>query len=312
VKGVTISSEVPGTVSAIRFESGQTVKQGQVLFELDTAVERAQLASAEARRDFALVNVGRSRSLVGNAAAPQAQLDADEAAVKTTSRDVEAVAAQIARKTTRAPFAGRLGLRSVNLGQYLNPGAPVTTLEAIDAVYVDFTIPQHRLSDVAVGMPVRVTVEGAGPAVDGSVGAVDPTIDATTRTIKVRAAVPNKGEALRPGMFARVELVLASRAPVVVVPQTAVVHASYGDSVFVLEDKADGAPEAGGKPVKKARQQFVRTGEARGDFVAVLEGVKAGDRLVGVGAFKLRNGAAVVVDDAAALAPSLAPRLDNR
>ena len=313
VKGVAITNEVPGTVTGIHFESGQLVKAGQVLFELDTSVERAQLASAEARRDYAQLNVARSRELVGNSVAPQSQLDADESQIKTTSRDVAAIQAQIARKTTHAPFSGRLGIRTVNLGQYLNPGTPVTTLEAIDSVYVDFTLPPQRVADVAVGMPVRVTIEGAGITADGTVGAVDPSIDSATRTIKIRAAVPNKGEQLRPGMFAKVALVLPTRAPSITVPQTAVVHASYGDSVFVIEDKTEGATtNADGKPIKKARQQFVRLGESRGDYVAVLDGVKAGDKLVGIGAFKLRNGGSVVIDETLKNKAQLDPKPDNR
>lgn len=316
VKGVTISNDAPGVVAAIRFESGALVKQGQVLVELDSSVERAQLASAQARKELALLNADRSRRLVDSAAIPRAQLDTDDALLKSSRFDLGALAAQIDRKIVRAPFAGKLGLRTVNLGQYLNPGTPLTVLEAIDSVYVDFSMPQQRLADLKVGMPLRVTLDGTEVTLDGSIAAIDPTLDATTRTIKVRGTVPNKDEKLRPGMFATVRVVLPQQGPVVTVPATAIVHASYGDSVFVVEDKKDDAGNvvngADGAPAKVARQQFVRLGESRGDFVAVVDGVKANEVVVVAGAFKLRNGAGVVVNNDVAPKPQIAPHPSNR
>jgi membrane fusion protein (multidrug efflux system) len=316
-KGVAVSNDGPGLVSRIHFESGQMVQAGQVLVELDTSVERAQLASAKARMDLAAINAGRSRALVQSNAIAQSQLDTDDATLKTATTDLAAIQAQIDRKTVRAPFTGRLGIRAVNLGQYLNSGTTVTVLEAIDTVYVDFELPQQRLADVKVGMPVRITIEGAGGLQqDGAVAAIDPTIDSTTRTIKVRASLPNKQEKLRPGMFANVAVVLPKRDPQVVVPATAVVHASYGNSVFVVEDRKDeaGNPVAGmdGKPGKMARQQFVRTGEARGDYVAILDGVKSGQELVSAGAFKLRNGSPIVVHNDVKVDAQLDPHPENR
>ncbi len=318
VRGVAVSNESPGVVTAIHFESGQLVRAGQVLVELDTSVERAQLASAAARKDLAAISSTRSRALVERDAASKAQLDADEAQLKSSGADFGALQAQIDRKTVRAPFAGRLGIRTVNLGQYLQPGTAVTVLESLGAVYVDFSLPQQYLGEVKVGTPVRVHVKeagGPGAVLDGTVGAVDPAIDAATRAIKLRASVPNRNERLRPGMFVNVEVVRGERRPVVTAPLTAVVHASYGDSVFVVEDKKDaaGAPVAGadGKPAKVARQQFVRLGAARGDFVAILDGVEPGQELVTAGAFKLRNGAGVVVNNAIQPTPSLNPRVEN-
>jgi membrane fusion protein, multidrug efflux system len=305
VRGVAVSNESPGVVSAIHFESGQVVRAGQVLVELDTSVERAQLASAEARKDLAAISQTRSRALVEREAASKAQLDADEAQLKSSGADFGALKAQIERKTVRAPFAGRLGIRTVNLGQYLQPGTAVTVLESLGAVYVDFSLPQQYLGEVKVGTPVRLRVGGAGAELDGTVGAVDPTIDSATRAIKLRASVPNKAGALRPGMFANVEVVRGDKRRLVVAPLTAVVHASYGDSVFVVEDAREGGQG------KVARQQFVRLGVARGDFVAVLDGVKAGQELVTAGAFKLRNGAGIVVNNAVKPTPSLAPHVDN-
>jgi membrane fusion protein (multidrug efflux system) len=261
-KGVSVSSESPGVVNAIRFESGALVKAGQVLLELDSSVERAQLASAMARRELAVLSAGRSRQLAKQSAIPRSQLDGDEAQLKTSRADLSALQAQIERKTVRAPFSGRLGIRAVNLGQYLNPGTTITTLEALDLVYVDFTVPQQELADVANQTKVRVSLSGEDGAVfDGAIAAVDPSVDATTRTVRLRASVPNKGERLRPGMFVSVAVIKPQRSKVVAAPATAVVHASYGDSVFVVEDRKDAAGAvvlgADGKPAKVVRQQFV-------------------------------------------------------
>jgi membrane fusion protein (multidrug efflux system) len=316
-KGVAISNEVPGIVSAIRFESGASVKQGQILVELDSKAERAQLASIEARKELATTNVGRTRALVADNAIAKAQLDTDESTLKMSSADLQALHAQIDRKTVRAPFSGRLGIRRVNLGQYLNPGTTLTELESTDMVFVDFSLPQQRLETVSVGMPVQVTVEGLlGFSAPGKIAAIDPTVDATTRSLKLRASVPNKDEKLRPGMFAKVAVVLPEQGTVVAIPASAVVRASYGDSVFIVEDKKDesGSPVKGpdGKPAKVARQQFVRAGESRGDFIAIVDGVKPGQEVVSAGAFKLRNGAGVVVNNDIKVEPQLAPRPENR
>jgi membrane fusion protein (multidrug efflux system) len=316
VRGVAVSNESPGVVSAIHFESGQRVKAGQILVELDTSVERAQLASAEARKELAAIGAGRSRQLAQRDAVSKQQLDVDESTLKTSDADFGALKAQIDRKTVRAPFAGRLGIRTVNLGQYLNPGTAVTVLESLGSVYVDFSLPQQYLADVKVGSPVRINLAGGDKSeLDGVIGAVDPTVDATTRTIKLRASVPNANDTLRPGMFVNVTVVRASKATIVSAPATAIVHAPYGDSVFVVEDKKDdgGATVSGadGKPVKVARQQFVRLGVMRGDFVAIDKGVTAGQVLVTAGAFKLRNGSSVIVNNDVKTNPALAPNVIN-
>jgi membrane fusion protein (multidrug efflux system) len=317
-KGVALSNDAAGLVSRILFESGAVVRQGQVLVELDTSVERAQLASARARRELAHVTLGRSQALLASGSIAKAQVDSDEAQLESATRDADALEAQVSRKTVRAPFSGRLGIRLVNLGQYLNSGTPVTSLESTDTVFVDFTLPQQRLAEVKLGMAVRVTIEGAegGAPHEGAVSAVDPSIDATTRTIRVRATVPNKNDTLRPGMFANVSLVLADRGNVIAVPATAVIHASYGDSVFVIEDKKDEAGQPvltpDGSPVKIARQQFVRLGEGRGDFVAISDGLRTGQEVVMEGAFKLRNGVSVVVNNSVRPKPEVDPHPENR
>ncbi len=313
-KGVVVSNDAPGIVSHIYFESGAVVRQGQTLVDLDTSVERAQLASSRARVDLAALTANRSRALVNSNTIAQSQADSDESQLKTTTTDANALAAQIDRKIIRAPFSGRLGIREINLGQYLNSGTRITVLEAIDTVYVDFTLPQQRLGAIQIGMPVRVTIEGTqGAPRDGTVAAVDPTVDSTTRTIRVRAAVPNKEETLRPGMFANVSVLLPQQGNLVTVPATALVHASYGDSVFIVEDKKDESGAASGdKSAKVARQQFVRVGASRGDFVSIVDGVAAGQNIVSAGAFKLRNGSSITVNNEVNVDPQLAPHPDNR
>jgi membrane fusion protein (multidrug efflux system) len=316
VKGVALSSDASGRVEHIHFESGAVVEQGQVLVELDTSVERARLASAEARLDLARVTVKRSRTLAAGGVITQTQLDNDEAQYETARRDVAALKAEIERRVVRAPFGGRLGIRAVDVGQYLNPGTPVTVLEDT-GVFVDFTLPQRQLESIGVGMQVRVASDGSSEnAVHGAISAVDPTLDSATRHVRVRASLPDRKSDLRPGMFVHVAVVLPDHQRVVAVPATAIVHAPYGDSVFVIEERKPGAPGIArtpkGQPVKTARQQFVRLGESRGDFVAVARGLKAGERVVSAGAFKLRNGSPVVIDNRVKPEPSLNPRPENR
>jgi membrane fusion protein (multidrug efflux system) len=316
VRGVALSNDSPGIVTKIDFESGDLVKQGQVLVELDTSVERAQLASAVVRHDLAVVNVNRSHALIKESVISQSQVDNDEAQVKSASTDAQSLQAQINRKIVRAPFSGRLGIRAVNVGQYLNPGTTLTVLQAVGAVFVDFSLPQQQLKAITNGMPVRVTIEGSNqPPVDGAIAAVDPTIDSTTRMIKLRAAVPNPDDKLSPGMFADVAVVLPDAGTVVTVPVTAVVHASFGDSVFVVEDKKPDSPGAkqtpDGKTVKNARQQFVRLGESRGDFVAIVDGITAGQEVVSAGSFKLRNNSPILVDNSVKAEPQLDPKPEN-
>ncbi|HWZ92313.1 MAG TPA: efflux RND transporter periplasmic adaptor subunit [Polyangiaceae bacterium] len=316
VRGVALSNDSPGIVTKIDFESGDLVKQGQVLVELDTSVERAQLASAVVRHDLAVVNVNRSHALIKESVISQSQVDNDEAQVKSASTDAQSLQAQINRKIVRAPFSGRLGIRAVNVGQYLNPGTTLTVLQAVGAVFVDFSLPQQQLKAITNGMPVRVTIEGSNqPPVDGAIAAVDPTIDSTTRMIKLRAAVPNPDDKLSPGMFADVAVVLPDAGTVVTVPVTAVVHASFGDSVFVVEDKKPDSPGAkqtpDGKTVKNARQQFVRLGESRGDFVAIVDGIAAGQEVVSAGSFKLRNNSPILVDNSVKAEPQLDPKPEN-
>ena len=308
-KGVGVANDAPGMVSRLHFESGDTVKKGEILVELDTSVERAQLASLRARRELAEISVKRSTALVSSGAVAQSQVDNDAAQLKSLTADVGALGAQIERKVVRAPFAGKLGMRSVNVGQYLGPGTQVTTLESAEATLVEFSLPQQDLPKLQVGMKVRAFQTGnAKPLAEGAVTAIDPTIDPMSRNIKVRASLAEDAPPLRPGMFLRVEVVLPQQAQVVAVPQTAVVHASYGDSVFVGETKA--GPD--GKPRKVAQQHFVKLGGTRGDFVSIVDGLQAEQEVVTAGAFKLRNGIPLKVKNEGGPVPSLTPQPENR
>jgi membrane fusion protein (multidrug efflux system) len=309
-RGVALASEVPGVVTALRFDSGQEVEQGEVLMELDSRVERAQLAAVNARLELARTSLARSESLVQRGVVAQSQLEADQASFKSLTAERAGLEAQIQRKILRAPFAGKLGLRQVNLGQFLSPGTVVAVLESPTADFVDFTLPQDTLGVVHAGMKVRAGEPGVTETpLEGEISAVDPTIDPVTRSIKVRARFPQKDSPLRPGMFLRASLVLPERRSVVAIPATSVVHASYGDSVFVVESKSNEA----GKEQLVARQKFVDLGDARGDFVEVERGLLANEEVVTAGAFKLRNGMPIRIDNQSVkLDPKLEPRPENR
>lgn len=315
VQSVSVSNEVPGVVRTIRFDSGARVKKGQVLVELDAAQERAQLASAKSRLDLARVTVERSRKLVDTGALARQVLDADEAGFATAEGEVGSLQAQVDHKVVTAPFAGRAGIRAVNLGQFLAPGTTVTTLDSTEGVYVDFALPQEQLGRAGVGTKVEVAVAGNPKPFEGAIAAIDPTVDPATRNLKLRAKV-TAHDALRPGMFVTVTVVLPAKVDVVLVPQTAIVHAPYGDSIFLVEDKPPNAPGTrttpDGKPVKVARQQFIRTGAARGDFIAIAEGLEPGQTVVAYGGFKLRNGSPIVIDNRVRPEPKLDPHPENR
>jgi membrane fusion protein (multidrug efflux system) len=306
--GVTISAEVAGTVAKIEFESGAKVAAGALLAQLDVRVEEAQLKSAEARAELARLNAERVRELRRQTTVAQADLDAAEAQFKGATADAEALRAAIEKKTFRAPFDGRLGIRQVSVGQFVNNGNPIVTLEALAPLYVDFSLPQQNTTDLAVGQEVRVTTDGAADTTfAGLISAIDPRVDPNSRNLRVRATLTRPDGKLRPGMFANVDVVLPSRAPVIVIPSSAVLYAPYGDSVFIVETRKN----AQGVATKVVRQAFVRLGIARGDFVAVISGVKAGDEIVSTGAFKLRNDAPVNVQNGIVPPGSLNPQPEN-
>jgi membrane fusion protein, multidrug efflux system len=294
VQGVTVSADLPGTIDRIAFDSGKWVRQGEVLVELDTRQERAQLAAVEAQRDLAGVNYSRMQGLLKEGIISRADYDTAAAGQKETEARVGEIRATIERKTIRAPFSGVLGLRQVNLGQYLSAGDPIVPLQALNPVYVNFGIPQQEASQAKIGRPVRVSARDlAGPEFGGRVTAVDSVVDPATRNIQVQATLANPAGKLRPGMFVQAQLVVGASQSVIAIPTSGVNYAPYGDSVFVVTDLKDEK----GKPYRGVRQQFVKLGGSRGDQVAVLSGVKPGDEVVTSGVFKLRNGAAVQINN---------------
>ncbi len=288
VNGVTVSTDLPGIVSQIAFQSGADVAKGDLLVKLDCQQEEAQLRSAEARRDLAKLNLDRQRELVASGAISKSDFDATETEYRQAVAAVDEARALIARKNIVAPFAGRLGIRQVDLGQYLNVGAPVVQLESIDPIHVEFAVPQQNLDQIAVGKAIRIRAAGLGnEEFTGEITAVDARLDEATRNIRVQGTVHNPASKLRPGMFVNTEVLLPERE-VVGIPASAVSYAPYGDSVFVVKE------QQGGKIVE---QRFIKLGPGRGDQIAVASGMAEGDEVVSSGAFKLRNGLPVQVNN---------------
>ncbi len=306
VNGVTLAAELPGRVARISFVSGNAVRKGDLLVSQDTTSEQAQLPGAMAQVKFARAELTRAAEMVKDKSISQADFDKAIAAHEQALSQVEGIRATIAKKTIRAPFSGRLGIRQVNLGQILKDGDPIVTLQSLDPIYVDFTLPQQQLAQLRLGLPVRVTCDAlAGATFEGRITAINPLVDAETRNIRLQATLANRGERLRPGMFVNVSVGLPIRHKMLVIPATAVLYAPFGDSVYVVENVK------GGKGKKTLRQQFVRLGEKRGDFVAVASGLKEGQIIVSTGVFKLRNGQAAVVDNRLALPFKQSPRPEN-
>jgi len=294
VHGVTVAADLPGLVSRIEFDSGRKVRAGDVLVRLDTRQEQAQLASAEAQRSLATVTFERMKGLREKGIASQAEYDTAAAQHKQAVAQTGQTRASIGRKTIRAPFSGVLGIRQVNLGQYLNPGDPIVALQSLDPIYVNFDVPQQQLGELQIGAEVRVTAQGIEKsAAPGTITAVNSVVDEGTRNVQVQATLANPDEKLRPGMFVQVQVVMGAGAPVVALPASAINYAPYGNSVFIVGQMK--GPD--GKPYSGVRQQFVKLGSSRGDQIAVLSGVKAGEEVVTSGVFKLRSGAAVVVNN---------------
>ena len=305
-QGITVTTESSGIIREIAFEPGSRVQAGDILIKLDTTVLEAQLAAAAARADLARVNAERTRALFASNTSAKADLDSSEAQLKQTQADVESIQASIDQKIVRAPFAGRLGVRQINLGQFIDRGNAIVSLQALDPIYVNFTVPQQRVGEIALGMVVRMTSDALpGEVIEGRVTAINPEVDSASRNARIQATLANANEKLRPGMFANVAAVLPQKDSVLCIPATAVLYAPYGDSVFVIENKKD---EATGKVTQVLRQQFVRLGRTVGDFVAIVDGIKEGQQIVTTGVFKLRNGAAVVIDNKLAPAASLTPK----
>lgn len=308
VQGVTVSADLPGTVEYIGFESGQSVRQGAVLVRLDTRQERAQLAAVEAQRELAGLNYDRMKGLLDERVISRAEYDRAMADQKQAAAQAGEIRAAIERKTIRAAFSGILGIRQVNLGQYLAAGDPVVLLQSLNPIYVNFGVPQQAASQLRIGLDVGVTAnEAAGVEFRGRITAIDAVVDEATRNVQVQATLPNPGGTLRPGMFVQTELALGTSRSVVTLPATAVSYAPFGDSVFVVSDLEG----PNGESYRGVRQQFVKLGGSRGDQIAVVSGVKAGDEVVTSGVFKLRNGAAIVVNNKVRPANDARPRPED-
>ena len=305
VQGVTVSADLPGTVERIAFESGQSVRTGDVLAVLDTRQEQAQLAALEAQRELARLTFNRIQGLLNERVISQAEFDRATAEFRQTEARVGEVRAVIDRKTIRAPFSGILGLRQVNLGQYLAGGAAVVPLQSLDPTYVNFGIPQQDAGQIRIGQAVRITTEDlAGAAPTGRITAINSVVDEATRNIQVQATLANPSGKLRSGMFVQAAVQLGESREAVTLPATAISYAPYGDSVFVVQDLKD----PNGQTYRGVRQQFVKLGPARGDQIAVLSGIKPKDEVVTSGVFKLRNGAAVQVNNKVQPANKPAPK----
>ena len=294
IQGVTVSADLPGTVTKIDFESGKAVQAGDVLVELDTRQERAQLTAMEAQRDLARINFGRTQELVKQGVIAKNEFDNVSAQQKATEAQVGEIQATIARKTIRAPFSGVLGIRQVNLGQYLAAGQSIVPLQALNPIYVNFGVPQQSAPTVGVGRKLLVTSDDfPGLQFGGRVTALDAVVNEATRNVQVQATVPNPQAKLHPGMFVQVAVVSGASRPVIPLPATAINYAPYGDSVFVVTD-IEGKD---GKSFRGVRQQFVKLEGSRGDQVGVVSGIDPGDEIVSSGVFKLRNGAPVQINN---------------
>lgn len=337
VQGVTVSAELNGKVEKIAFESGASVKAGDLLAQLDVSSEKAQLRAAEAAVALAKVDLDRTASLLASKTTSQSDYDNVDAKYKEAVAQADAIRTAIEKKTIRAPFSGHLGIRQINLGQNLKEGDPIVSLQSLDPIYVNFLLPQQQLTQIAEGYTVRVTTDALpGETTEGKLTAISPEVDPTTRNVEMQATLANPHGRLRAGMFVNVAVVLPDRNPVIAIPATAVLYAPYSDSVFVIENappppekekgvtvaamgaKGGGVEEpkgptsnaagetpggagatgaTGSAPQRIIRQQFVQLGESRGDFVAVKSGLKEGDTIVTTGVFKLRNGQSVVIDN---------------
>ncbi len=309
VQGAMISAEIPGTVAEIGFKSGQPVKKGDLLLKLDASSEIAQLRSAQAEAELAKADLERAQDLAQRKVISKAELDSAQSKYAQKKAMVENMQAVIDKKEIHAPFSGVAGIRTVNPGQMVAAGDPLVSLQTLSQVFVDFSLPQQDLSKLALGLPVKVTTDAIpGREFAGKLTAINSSIDAATRSISLQATLDNSDGALRSGMFARVNVILPETNLTLYIPTTAVAYAPYGNSVFLIEKKHDDKTK---KDELVLRQQFIRTGETRGDFVAVQEGLKEGQEVVSTGVFKMRNGTNVVVDNKLAPDAQLSPNPPN-
>ena len=300
VNGVVLSTDLAGIVAEIAFESGTPAKKGDLIVKLDTQQEDAQLQSSVAKLSLAKTDLVRKRDLIAKKAIAESDFDTAQSQVLQMEASVGEMKALVARKRIAAPFDGLVGIRQVNVGQYLQPGAAIVPIESLDPIYVEFAVPQQHFEMIAVGKKLRLGATGiSGKNFEGEITAIDSRIDERTRNITIQGTIQNPGHALRPGMFVSVEVLLPERAGVLAIPSSAIAYAPYGDSVYVVQD---------GKAGKEVRQQFVKLGPKRGDQVSVVSGIKDGDEIVSSAVFKLRPSAPVQVNNSVQPANSPNPK----
>jgi membrane fusion protein (multidrug efflux system) len=305
VQGAVIAAELGGVVSEIKFENGGVAKKGDVIMKLDASQEEALLRSSEAEAELARQDLERTRGLASEKVVSKAELDAAESKFNRLNAVVDQMRSTIRKKTLVAPFDGQLGIRQVNVGQMINAGQQVVPLTSLDALFADFALPQQYLGQLKPGLEVHVTTDALpGRVFGGKLTAINSMVDSSTRNITLQATLENPDHALRPGMFAKAEVTLPEKHKTLVIPGSAISYAPFGDSVFVIDKQKD---DKTGKESQVIRQQFVRVGEARGDFVAITQGLKAGEVVVGTGVFKLRNGMTVTVNNDLAPKPQINP-----
>lgn len=308
-QGVIITAEAPGRVEKLMFSGGESVRAGEILVQQDVSSERSQLDQAQSSLSLANSNFNRISRLYNNKVLSRADYDAAKSQRSSARAQLDVIQVAIDKKQIVAPFSGRLGLSLVDVGQDVSAGVSIVSLQAVDPMLVNFSLPQQALSKVATGYPIRLSTDAApDKSFTGTINAINTQIDSVTRSVLIQATLDSLGEdaveaGLLPGMYSTVEVLLPEKSQVITVPATAVSFATYGDSVFVLEETDTGG--------LTARQQFVQLGERRGDFVAVTKGLEAGQRVVSEGVFKLRNGANVVLSEEGKIEPSLNPSPDN-
>src|SRR4051812_22563763 len=284
VNGTTLSTDLAGIVSRIAFESGAQVKKGDLVIELDTQQEQAQLQAEEAKLEFAKLDLSRKRELIAKKAIAPSDLDTAETALRQQEAMVQSAKALIGRKRITAPFDGVIGIRQVSLGQYLNPGAMIAPLQSFDPIYVEFSLPQQHLASLSEGKKIRVRAAGVEADFNGEITAIDSRVDESTRNIVVQGTLANPERKLRSGMFVNVEVLLPAQEGVIAIPSSSINYATYGDSVFIVQE----APSPDGKPHYTVRQATVRLGATRGDQVSVVSGLKPGDVIATGGVFRLQ------------------------
>ena len=309
VQGVRLDAELPGVVIAINFENGQVVNEGDVLVQLDVAPEAALLKSNRANAQLAKVELDRAQRLRGTNSVAQSELDRAQAKYDIAIAQIKNTEAIIEQKTIRAPFSGRVGIRQINLGQYLSAGAPIVTIQSYGTVFVNFTLPQQTIDQVGTCMQVTLKSDAyPEKTFEGKLTAISPQVDPIMRTIELQGTLDNPEGLLRPGLFVDVTLTLPKSDEVIVIPSTAIVYAPYGNSIYKVSRNTDEKSE---QPIGTAKQSFIRIGQRKGDFVSILDGLEAGDEVVSAGGFKLRNDAPVSINNEMAPEPKLEPKPKN-